>query len=119
MAMILTALLAGCGPETSRTVPPELLGRWTTSAPKYADNFFELRPETLLLGLAGGRVDTRSITKVETLRQDGENLFTVYYMDPLDSKHTEYKLAFFFQAGSGGVVRWKNQREIMWTRQAR
>jgi len=117
--MLLLGLLVGCGPETTRTVPAELLGRWTTSAPKYADTFFELQPDTLLLGLAGGEIGTRPIAKVEKLTQGGETLFTVYYMDPLDTKRVEYKLAFFFDAGAGGVVRWKNQREIAWTRQAR
>lgn len=118
MALLL-ALVGGCGPETSRTVPAQLLGRWTTNAPKYADTFFELQPETLLLGLAGGQIDTRPITKVEKLTQGGETLFTVYYVNPLDSQRTEYKLAFFFEVGAGGVVRWKNQKEIAWTRQAR
>jgi hypothetical protein len=116
---LLLVLLGGCGPESTRTVPAELLGRWTTSAPKYADTFFELQRDTLLLGLAGGQIDTRSITKVERIRQDGETLFTVYYADPSDPKRTEYKLAFFFEAGAGGVVRWKNQKEIAWTRQGR
>jgi hypothetical protein len=117
--VLLLTLLVGCGPESSRTVPAELLGRWTTSAPKYADTFFELRPDTLLLGLAGGQIETRSITKVEKLPQAGETLFTVYYADPMDPQHTEYRLAFFFEAGAGGVVRWKNQTGIAWTRQAR
>jgi len=119
IVMCLLALLASCGPETSRTVPAELLGRWTTSEPKYADTFFELQPDTLLLGLAGGQVDTRTITKVEKLRQDGETLFTVYYVDPSDSNRTEIKLAFFFEAGAGGVIRWKNQKGIAWTRRVR
>ena len=119
VVILLPALLASCGPETSRTVPAELLGRWTTSAPKYADTFFELQPDTLLLGLAGGQVDTRTITKVEKLRQDGETLFTVYYVDPSDSNRTEFKLAFFFEANAGGVVRWKNQKEIPWMRRGR
>ena len=113
--MLLLGLLVGCGPETTRTVPAELLGRWTTSAPKYADTFFELQRDTLILGLAGGRTETRPVTKVERVLQEGETLFTVYYLDPSDPTRTEFKLAFFFEAGAG-VVRWKNQKDIAWTR---
>jgi hypothetical protein len=108
-------LLAGCGPESTRTVPDELLGRWTTKADKYADTFFELQRDTLILGLAGGRTEIRPVTKVERVVQDGETLFTVFYVDPSDPKRTEFKLAFFFERGPG-VVRWKNQKEIAWTR---
>lgn len=109
------ALLAGCGPESTRTVPDELLGRWTSEAPRYADTFFELQRETLVLGLADGRREIRPVTRVERVRQDGETLFTVYYLDPADPKRTEFRLAFFFDAGAG-LIRWKNQRAIAWTR---
>jgi hypothetical protein len=117
--VLLLGLLVGCGPESTRTVPAELLGRWTTSVPKYADTFFELQRDTLILGLAGGRTEVRSVARVEKVLEGGQPLFTVYYLDPSDPKRTEFKLAFFFEAAAGGVVRWKNQREIVWTRQGR
>jgi hypothetical protein len=109
-------LLGGCGPESTRTVPDELLGRWTTQAAKYADTFFELQRDTLILGLAGGQTEVRAIARVEKVLQDSRPLFTVYYVDPSDPRRAEAKLAFFFEAGGGGVIRWKNQQEIVWTR---
>ncbi len=112
-------LLVSCGPETTRTVPDELLGRWTTKAPKYADTFFELQRDAIILGLAGGETEVRSVARVEKVLQGGQPQFTVYYLDPSDPRRTEIKLAFFFEAGGGGVIRWKNQREIAWTRQGR
>jgi len=37
IALALLLALAGCGPESSKTVPDDLIGVWKTSAPKYAD----------------------------------------------------------------------------------
>lgn len=119
LVAVCLGLLAGCGPESTRSVPDELLGRWTTKAPKYADTFFELQRDTLVLGLAGGRTEVRAVARVEKVLQDGQPHFTVYYLDPSDPRRTEFKLAFSFEAGGGGVIRWKNQREIAWTRQGR
>ena len=111
-------LLVSCGPESTRTVPDELLGHWTTKAAKYADTFFELQRDTLILGLADGRTQVRPVVRVEKVVQDSQPLFTVYYLDPSDPGRTEAKFALYFDAGSG-VIRWKNQREIAWTRQGR
>jgi len=61
--------LPGCDDTGEVDLPPELLGRWTTKAPKYADRYFELRSDyTAVFGLGGWRRDVSPIVHVEGTR---------------------------------------------------
>jgi hypothetical protein len=102
--------LVGCGPESSKTVPDDLMGVWKTSDPKYADTFIELTRTTIVFGFADGTADVRTVASVEKVREDGNLLYTVFYVDP---EQQQYKLSFYYEA-AGGVMRWKNQRTIAW-----
>ncbi len=102
--------LASCGPESTKTVPDDLIGVWKTSDPKYADTFIELTRTTIVFGLADGKADVRSVVSVEKVRGDGNLLYTVLYVD---SERQQYKLSFYYEP-AGGVMRWKNQRTIAW-----
>ena len=62
-------------------------------------------------GEAGSYV--RTVSSVEKVREGGNTLYTVFYVD---AQGVEYKLAFYYEPGNGGVMRWKNQRSIAWTR---
>ena len=109
---VLAALVA-CGPERTKTPPDELIGTWKTSAPKYADTFIELTRTTITFGAGEAGSHVRSIAAVEKVREDGNILYTVFYVD---QGGQEYKLAFYFDPANGGVMRWKNQKSIAWTR---
>lgn len=50
--------LAGCAGNEDVQLPPELVGRWTTEAPKYADRYFELRADRMaVFGRGAGQHD--------------------------------------------------------------
>lgn len=113
MALAVLAALVACGPERTKTPPDELIGTWKTSAPKYADTFIELTRTTIVFGFGDGKADVRSIVAVEKVRENGDILYTVFYKD---EEGTQYKLAFYYDPANAGVMRWKNQRTIAWTR---
>lgn len=102
--------LAGCGPESTKTVPDSLIGVWKTSAPKYADTFIELTRTTIAFGAGDKGTHLRSVVKVTKERDAGGILYTVFYTDP-DGQ--EYKFAFYYDPADG-MLRWKNQRTIAW-----
>lgn len=115
IAVAILAGLIGCGRERTKTVPDELVGVWKTAAPKYADRFLELTRTTISFGTGGQDFYTRTIVAVEKRRQDDNTLYTVFYVD----SEGEYKFSFHYEPVSGGVIRYKNQKSIAWTRQRR
>jgi hypothetical protein len=46
------AAIAVLGCDRAAGVPPELLGIWKTDETRHADAFFEIRPTSLMLGIA-------------------------------------------------------------------
>ena len=110
IALALLLALAGCGPESSKTVPDDLIGVWKTSAPKYADTFVELTRTTIAFGAGEKGTHLRSVVKVTKERNEGGLLYTVFYTDP---EGQEYTFAFYYDPADG-MLRWKNQRTIAW-----
>lgn len=114
VAFAILAGLFGCGRERTKTVPDELVGIWKTSAPKYADTHIELSRTAITFGAGEAGSYVRVVSSVEKVREGGNTLYTVFYVD---AQGVEYKLAFYYEPGNGGVMRWKNQQSIAWSRQ--
>jgi uncharacterized lipoprotein YehR (DUF1307 family) len=112
VAVALVLALAGCGPESSKTIPEDLIGIWKTSAPKYAGTFIELTRTTITFGAGEKGTHLHSVGKVTRVRDEGGTLYTVFYTD---SGGQEYKFAFYYDPADG-VLRWKNQRTIAWVK---
>ena len=116
--IIIAALLAtapwawACGPSVTEVpMPPALMGRWTTTNPAYADRYFELSANTIVLG-TGARTRARySVSRVLHDQDDEGVLYTVEYTDSLGG---DYAMSFYFDAARGGAVRLKNQLQITW-----
>ena len=115
VAFVLVLVLAGCGPESTKTVPADLIGVWKTSAPKYADTFIELTRSTITFGTGEKGTHLRPVVRVTKERDEGGPLYTVFYTDPGGQ---EYKFAFYYDPAEN-VLRWKNQRTIAWTKAGR
>lgn len=116
IALSLLLALAGCGPERTKTVPSELIGVWKTQAPDYADRFLELTRDSIRFGTGGDEFYVRSIVGVEKALEDGSTLYTVFYIDPADPEKYQYKVAFYYDPGNQGVIRYKNRTDIVWTK---
>jgi hypothetical protein len=110
VALILA--LAGCGPESSKTIPEDLIGIWKTSAPKYVGTFIELTRTTITFGAGEKGTHLYTVGKVTKVRDEGGTLYTVFYTD---SGGQEYKFAFYYDPADG-VLRWKNQRTVAWVK---
>lgn len=108
----LLLVLAGCGPESTKTVPDDLVGVWKTSAPKYADRPFQLTRDTITFWTGGGESYTRSVVRVTKVRENANVLYTVFYVDPADAARFEFRFAFYYD----GSIRWKNRRDVAWAK---
>ncbi|MBW1911936.1 MAG: hypothetical protein JRI43_01955 [Deltaproteobacteria bacterium] len=111
---VIVIALFGCQIWKDKTVPEELLGMWETSSSRYADCFFEFQGELIIFnnGLSYNAINF--IKDIEKLPENGKTLYNIYYED---KEGQEFKLSlFYFHVRNGGVIRFKNQKDIEWTR---
>jgi hypothetical protein len=108
-AIVITAL-SGCGGKVQPSVPEELVGKWKTSAPEYADRFFKLGKGSLSFGIGEGKTELYFIKQIEKVYEKGSTLFTLYYENV---EGEEYQISFYYNQ-TEGVVRLKNQKEMAW-----
>ena len=98
-------------PKKPTPLPDELVGVWTTSQPKYADRYLDLTKATIIFGTGKESIDTNFISNVEKTPHDETILYTVYFHRV---GGPEDKVSFYYDAGNGAIIRFKNQKHIEW-----
>ncbi len=94
-------------------LPDALVGRWVTEEPKYADRFFELTKNVVVFGKGYEYLDIRRIRRVVESQTSGGALYSITYAN---DKGKEYRFSFYYEPKDGGVIRFKNQMQIKWTK---
>ena len=102
-----------CGRKT--TVPEDLIGVWETAAPTYADRFFEIRINEIIFGTGEEKFDTYPITKIKT-EKESEEQEMLYILCYKNIEGQEYKFSFYHDPANQGAIRFKNQKEMVWTK---
>jgi len=109
--MVLSA--CQCGRKTP--VPDNLIGVWETAAPAYADRFFEIKTDEIIFGTGEEKFDTYPITKIK-IEKDCEEQGTLYVICYKNIEGQEYKFSFYYNPANQGTIRFKNQQEMVWTK---
>jgi hypothetical protein len=110
---LMVLFVCQCGKKTA--VPDDLIGVWETTAPTYADRFFEITTRDVIFGTGGNTSDTYPITKIKIEKDPVEQktLYIIYYKNTAGQ---EYKFSFYYDSANQGTIRFKNQKEMVWTR---
>ena len=108
VALGLVAAL-GCAREA---VPTELIGRWTSDDPRYADRALEIGTEQLAFGVGSGMRMTYRVQGVEREADPTGTLYRVFY-----DGAGEPERALVLRLPSPGRLRIDNHNEL-WTRAA-
>ena len=112
--LIGTVVLTGCADERDPRLPPELLGRWTTRAPKYRDRYFELRADGIaVFGRGGTKKERSSIVDVDLIR-DGD--FLQYHITHLNEVGETYTFSLSYHPARPSELTFVNQPSIIWTK---
>ena len=115
-ALLGTLVLSGCEEPKPLEVPEELIGYWTTDAPKYADRFFELRADrTAVFGLGGSNKDISAIVGIETVR---EGSVLIYHISHLSASGEVYVFSVSYHLERPGYLRFVNQPYIVWRKRS-
>jgi hypothetical protein len=113
-AMALLAALAACQVRNENPVPDHLLGVWSTSAPRYADRYIEIRNDMIIFGTGGDEFELHALTHIEEAREHGALLYTITHLNHFGQP---YSLSFYYEPKGDGIIRFKNQKEIVWKKE--
>jgi hypothetical protein len=113
-AMALLATLAACQAQKENSVPDHLLGVWSTSAPRYADRYIEIRNDMIIFGTGGDAFELHVLAELNEAREGEAILYTISHLNHFGQPYT---LSFYYEPTSDGIIRFKNQREIAWTKE--
>jgi len=115
-ALAICAVLLACESKGPKSIPPEMLGVWKTSAPKYEGCFFELAKDKVSFANKNYLESfvIHKISKIKITTPSVEKLLcTVYYKG---SEGQEYEFSFYYDPSDGGSIRFKNQTTIKWVK---
>lgn len=114
--LLLLVLTAGCEEPALEEVPTDLIGRWTTTDSRYADRAFEITPERFYLGQGDDLFVAYPILRIRIIRR--KNQAPVHSVEYRDESGDESLFQFYVSDEEGGTIRFTNQREMVWRRDA-
>ncbi len=118
---LLIALFFGFQCGKNKALPDHLIGVWETSDPKYADRIFEITRNELIFQTGETTFDTYSIKSIEMEKVPGGQvpggqslLYTITYKS---IEGLQYKFSLYYNPVGQGEIRFKNQDQILWTKE--
>jgi hypothetical protein len=114
-ALIFLIIILGCESKKIAAVPENFIGVWGTSDPTYADRTFEITRYEVIFQTGESTFNTYSIKRIEMEKTPGEEggLYTINYMN---KEGLKYEFSFYYNPAGQGEIRYKNQRQIVWTK---
>jgi hypothetical protein len=111
---IIITVLYGCHPVENRKIPGELLGEWITSEPRYAGCVLEFTDGAIIFGNGPDHLSINYIVNIKKVTYGKTTVYTIYYEDSRGLKYT-FPVLFGF-VNKKGVLRFKNQNHVVWTK---
>jgi len=110
LTLIGASIFVSCT-EKKTNVPEPLIGKWTTSEPRYHDRFIEITKETLVYGLGGDKEDVYPISSITKDLRDDNILYTINFESKDGHKFTR---SFYYAPFDGGRIRLKHEENVAW-----
>jgi hypothetical protein len=113
--LIVFIIILGCESKKIAAVPENFIGVWGTSDPTYADRTFEITRNEIIFQTGEKTFNTYSIKSIEMEKVPGveSSLYTINYKN---KEGLKYKFSFYYDPAGQGEIRYKNQRQIAWTK---
>jgi hypothetical protein len=103
----------GCAQKGDETLPPDLVGVWKSSAPRFKYDTLQLSKEYIVFtsGEFQDFINVNFIQKVERKPERNHVFYVIHYENIHEQ---EYKFSFYYYPTKGGVIRLKNQMDSEW-----
>jgi hypothetical protein len=113
LVLAIPIFVLGCQPKGDETLPPELVGVWMSSAPRFKDHTLELSKEFIVFtsGKFQNFINVNFILKVDRKPERNHIFYIIHYENIHDQK---FKFSFYYYPKKGGVIRLKNQMDTEW-----
>jgi hypothetical protein len=113
LALAISIFLLGCQPKEDETLPPELMGVWTSAAPRFKNDTLELSKECIVFtsGEFQDFISVNFIVKVEKRPERNHILYTIHHENEEGQRYT---FSFYYYPKKGNVIRLKNQLDFEW-----
>ena len=110
--VVLGGLMALTLRPPKQEVPASLIGQWHTSAPNYADRYFEISPVSISFTTGNGTGSTGILKDIQQVHEGTRTLYTFRY----DVEDSENQVSFFYEGSrmAFGTIQFKNQPGIVW-----
>jgi len=105
--------LAQC--TSSKTLPPDISGRWSTDSQAYKGEFIEISSDYINFGTEDGEAFTYTVQKVKKEKGHLYNS-TQYKVHCTDNSGVVSIFTFIFTPEEGGTLRQKSTQDILWKR---
>jgi hypothetical protein len=96
-------------------IPAELFGKWTTEDRSYAGRYFELSPTNVTFGRGENGVAVYSVESIHAAKEDDRIVYVVTFNDETGA---EFRQSVYFQDNDNDALLFKNQKAIVWHKQA-
>lgn len=114
--IILTIAFFGFQCAESTIVPDNLIGVWGTSDPTYDDRTFEITRNEIIFQTGEKTFDTYAIKKIEMEKvSGGQTLLYIFHYK--NKEGLKYKFSFYYNPAGQGEIRYKNQSQVVWTKE--
>lgn len=93
-------------------LPPEIIGAWYSSDPRYQACFMEISREAFVIGAADGNVYYYTLTGIteEAAATSQEHFFILHCRDD-EGMSLDFRLLYDRRQG---LLSYKNQRDVIW-----
>lgn len=102
-------------PKRNSALPAPLAGVWTTANPRYAGRSLELTRGTVAFGTGEQTVQVYFISDIKKTREDDGMLYEIHCHR---KEGPDEKIFLVHTPQNGGQLRFKNQRHIVWEKNA-
>jgi hypothetical protein len=114
--ILMVIVLSGCSSRQENKIPSELIGVWQTSSSRCKNCSFEIKEGSIIFTTGPEYIDVNQVLKIEQSGkgEKGEILYDIHYKNREGGKFV--LSLFFFPSEEGGVIRYKNQSNITWSK---
>ena len=113
-SLMIAGSIPGCS-QSPKLIPAEIRGKYSTTHPKYKDQFFELSPGHITLRFSDGKFKYYNVKRVEKQNIDGRILYTILCGN--EDEGEEFNFSFFVDLAGEGIIHFKNKPQVAWEKQ--
>lgn len=112
----MVATILGCQSGNGKAIPDDLSGLWKTSDPNYTDRYFEIKDDVIIFGTGRETIELHALMDIDAILYGDVILYTISH---LNHEGQYYTFSFFYDSADDGAIWFKNQKNILWTKERR